>query len=253
MALRLGGCSGIISTITLLLFVVSGSGQASDSKPPAVDPSRQVERDKMVDDQIIPSGVTDPNVLAAMRRVPRHRFVPDSLSESAYADRPLPIGYGQTISQPSLVALMTEALELCGTEKVLEIGTGSGYQTAVLAELAAKVFTIEILEPLAKQAAHTLRELGYKNVQVRIGDGYHGWPEEAPFEAIIVTAAADHVPPPLLDQLALGGRLIIPLNGFLQELVRYRRTASGYEQSTLTLVRFVPMVHEHRLVAPDKP
>lgn len=148
---------------------------------------------------------------------------------------------------------MTEALELRGTEKVLEIRTGSGYQTAVLAELAAKVFTIEILEPLAKQADQTLTELGYKNVQVRVGDGYYGWPEEAPFEAIIATAAADHVPPPLFDQLALGGRLIMPLNGFLQELVRYRRTASGYERRTLTLVRFVPMIREHRLVEPDKP
>ncbi|WP_447862965.1 protein-L-isoaspartate O-methyltransferase [Nitrospira calida] len=154
------------------------------------------------------------------------------LSELAYADGPLPIGYGQTISQPSLVARMTEALELRGTEKVLEIRTGSGYQTAVLAELAAKVFTIEILKPLAKQAAQTLTELGYKNVQVRVGDGHHGWPEEAPFEAIIVTAAADHVLPPLFDQLAVGGCLIMPLNGFLQELVRYRRTASSYERST---------------------
>lgn len=188
-----------------------------------------------------------------MRRVPRHRFVPDSLVELAYADGPLSIGYGQTISQPSLVALMTEALELHGTEKVLEIGTGSGYQAAVLAELASTVFTIEILEPLAKQAAHTLSELGYKNVQVRVGDGYHGWTEEAPFEAIIVTAAADHVPPPLLDQLALGGRPIMPLNGFVQELVRYRRTASGYERSTLTLVRFVPMLRGHPLAAPEKP
>lgn len=195
----------------------------------------------MVEDQILPRGIRDPAVLAAMRRVPRHQFVPDSESRFAYADGPLPIGYGQTISQPSLVAFMTEALGLRGQEKVLEIGTGSGYQAAVLAEIVPRVFSIEIVEPLAAQAAQTLAQLGYRNVTVRVGDGYRGWPEEAPFDAIIVTAAPDHVPQPLLDQLAIGGRLILPVGDFLQRLVLYRRTHDGYERSDLLFVRFVPL------------
>jgi protein-L-isoaspartate(D-aspartate) O-methyltransferase len=176
--------------------------------------------------------------------VPRHRFVPTPYSAFAYADTALPIGHGQSISQPSLVAMMTEALALKKTDKVLEVGTGSGYQAAVLAELANKVLTIEILEPLARQAERTLAELGYHNVRVRVGDGYQGWPEEAPFDAIIVTAAPDHVPQPLLNQLAIGGRLILPVGRFFQTLELYRRTAEGYEHKTLTLVRFVPLVRQ---------
>ncbi|MDE3242005.1 MAG: protein-L-isoaspartate(D-aspartate) O-methyltransferase [Nitrospirota bacterium] len=210
------------------------------------DPSRQTERDAMVADQIVPRGITDPGVLAALRRVPRHRFVPDSHARFAYADRPLPIGHGQTISQPAVVAFMTEALALQGREKVLEIGTGSGYQAAVLAELASRVFTIELVEPLAKQAAQRLAELGYVNVIVRAGDGYRGWPEEAPFDAIIVTAATDQVPQPLLDQLALGGRLILPLGASFQKLTLYRRTKDGYERTDLIPVRFVPLLHDDR-------
>jgi protein-L-isoaspartate(D-aspartate) O-methyltransferase len=198
----------------------------------------------MVDKQIIPRGIKDPAVLAAMRLVPRHRFVPAGYSAAAYADGPLPIGHGQTISQPSLVAMMTETLTIKKTDKVLEVGTGSGYQAAVLAELADKVLTIEILEPLARQAERTLTELGCKNVRVRVGDGYQGWPEEAPFDVIIVTAAPDHVPQPLLDQLAVGGRLILPVGRYYQTLELYRRTAEGYERKILTLVRFVPLVRE---------
>lgn len=217
------------------------------------DPSRQTERDAMVADQIVPRGITDPGVLAALRRVPRHRFVPDSHARFAYADRPLPIGHGQTISQPAVVAFMTEALELQGREKVLEIGTGSGYQAAVLAELAERVFTIELVEPLAKQAAQRLAELGYVNVTVQAGDGYRGWPEEAPFDAIIVTAATDQVPQPLLDQLALGGRLILPLGDFFQKLTLYHRTKDGYERTDLIPVRFVPMLHEEPLPHADGP
>jgi protein-L-isoaspartate(D-aspartate) O-methyltransferase len=198
----------------------------------------------MVDEQIVPRGIKDPAVLAAMRRVPRHRFVPAMYSAFAYMDGALPIGHGQSISQPSLVAMMTEAVALKKTDKVLEVGTGSGYQAAILAELAEKVVTIEILEPLAREADRTLAELGYRNIRIRVGDGYQGWPEEAPFEAIIVTAAPDHVPRPLLDQLAVGGRLILPVGRFFQTLELYRRTARGYEHETLTLVRFVPLVRE---------
>ncbi len=200
----------------------------------------------MVDEQVIPRGIKDPAVLAAMRRVPRHKFVPASYSAVAYGDGPLPIGYDQTISQPSLVALMTEALAVQGAKKVLEVGTGSGYQAAVLAEIVPKILTIEIVEPLAAQAAHTLAELGYRNIHIRVGDGYQGWPEEAPFDAIIVTAAPDHVPQPLLDQLAIGGRLILPVGKFFQELALYRRTKDGYERTVLTLVRFVPLIRKDR-------
>ncbi len=208
-----------------------------------MDSTRKAERNRMVDQYIIPHGVKDPAVVAAMRHVPRHRFVPGEYSLFAYVDGPLPIGHGQTISQPSLVADMTAALQLKKTDKVLEIGTGSGYQAAILAELADQVLTIEIVEPLARQAEQTLAELGYRNVRVRIGDGYQGWPEEAPFDAIIVTAAPDHVPQPLLEQLALGGRLILPVGRDIQTLDLYRRTAEGYQRTTLTLVRFVPLVH----------
>lgn len=198
----------------------------------------------MVDEYIIPRGIKDPAVLAAMRGVPRHRFVPTRYSGSAYMDGALPIGHGQSISQPSLVALMTEALALKKTDKVLEVGTGSGYQAAILAELADKVLTVEIVEPLAREAERTLSELGYRNIRVRVGDGYQGWPEEAPFDAIIVTAAPDHVPPLLLNQLAVGGRLLLPVGRFFQTLELYRRTTEGYERKTLTLVRFVPLIRQ---------
>ena len=200
----------------------------------------------MVDQYIAPHGIKDPAVIAAMRHVPRHRFVPGMYSVFAYIDGPLSIGHSQTISQPSLVAEMTDQLKLRKTDKVLEIGTGSGYQAAILAELIDKVFTVEIVKPLARQAEQTLAELGYKNIQVRVGDGYLGWPEEAPFDAIIVTAAPDHVPQPLLDQLAVGGRLIIPVGTDFQTLELHRRTATGYERKAITLVRFVPLVRSKK-------
>lgn len=239
--------------IVLLLLSILGCEETPGSEQSGTDPTRQVERDRMVDDQIISRGIKDPAVLAAMRRVLRHRFVPDSYSRRAYADGALPIGHDQTISQPSLVAFMTESLALRGTEKVLEIGTGSGYQAAVLAEIVPHVFSIEIVEPLAKQAARTLAELDYKNVTVRAGDGYHGWPEEAPFDAIIVTAASDHVPQPLLEQLAIGGRLLLPLGEFLQQLVLYSRTKWGYERrALLPFVQFVPLVHKDHVPKPDQ-
>jgi protein-L-isoaspartate(D-aspartate) O-methyltransferase len=198
----------------------------------------------MVRKQIEDRGVRDKRVLAAMRKVPRHLYVPREMEPYAYADQPLPIGYGQTISQPYIVAFMTEALELKPQDRVLEIGTGSGYQAAVLAELVQDVYSIEIVEPLGREAAERLKRLGYSNIQVRIGDGYRGWPEAAPFDAIIVTAAPDHVPPALVGQLRQGGRLVLPVGRFFQELVRVRRTASGTKQETLLPVRFVPMVGE---------
>ena len=196
---------------------------------------------RMVDEQLLARDITDPRLLDAMRRVPRDRFVPADLRARAHEDRPLPIGYQQTISQPYIVAYMTQALRLPPEAKVLEVGTGSGYQAAVLAELAATVYTIEIIPQLATRARAVLDELEYDNVQVRQGDGYAGWPEEAPFDAIIVTAAPDHVPQPLVDQLALGGQLIIPIGQGRQALTILTRAEDGVEHETTLPVVFVPM------------
>lgn len=230
-----------VAIIGLLAWTSSCNGGGADSHP--MDQDRKIERQRMVDQYIIPHGIKDPAVIAAIRHVPRHRFVPAMYSTFAYIDGPLPIGHSQTILQPSLVASMTEQVKIKKTDKVLEVGTGSGYQAAILAELTNKVFTIEIVEPLARQAAQTLAELGYKNVQVQAGDRYQGWPEEAPFDAIIVTAAPEQVPQPLLDQLAVGGRLILPVGRDIQTLDLYHRTPEGYQGKTLTFVRFVPLVH----------
>ena len=199
---------------------------------------------RMVEQQLLARDITDTRVVSAMRRVPRDRFVPPDQRQQAYEDRPLPIGYRQTISQPYIVAYMTQALRLTPDATVLEVGTGSGYQAAVLAELAAAVYSIEIVAELAERARDTLAELGYTNVQVRQGDGYAGWPEEAPFDAIMVTAAPDHVPQPLVDQLALGGRLIIPVGQDRQTLTILTRTEAGVEQESLLPVLFVPMTGE---------
>ncbi len=195
----------------------------------------------MVDDQIEARGIRDPRVLGAMRKVPRDRFVPPDVVSLAYADQPLPIGHGQTISQPYIVAYMSEALRVTPQSKVLEIGTGSGYQAAILGELAREVYTIELIPELAARARATLESLGYANVHVRTGDGYLGWPEEAPFDAIMVTAAPDHVPQPLVDQLAVGGRLVIPVGDFDQEIRILTRTPAGIEESRTIPVRFVPL------------
>jgi len=199
---------------------------------------------RMVEQQLLARDITDPRVVRAMQRVPRDRFVPPDQRPQAYEDRPLPIGYRQTISQPYIVAYMTQALRLTPDAKVLEVGTGSGYQAAVLAELAATVYSIEIVAQLAERARDTLAELGYANVQVRHGDGYAGWPEQAPFDAIMVTAAPDHVPQPLVDQLAVGGRLIIPVGQDRQTLTILTRTEDGIEQDTTLPVLFVPMTGE---------
>jgi len=200
----------------------------------------------MVNEQLASLGVKNPRVLDAMRRVPRHEFVPAQWRSSAYDDSPLPIGYDQTISQPFVVAFMTEQLDPRPRERVLEIGTGSGYQAAVLAEMGAEVFTIEIVEPLAKRAGETLRRLGYKNVKVKAGDGYKGWPEFAPFDAIIVTCAPDHVPSPLVEQLKDGGRMIIPVGreGSAQNLVLLEKRNGEIKQRAVLPVRFVPMTGE---------
>ena len=204
---------------------------------------RHEERDAMVSRQIAARGVSDERVLAAMRTVPRHRFVPERLARSAYADHPLPIGEGQTISQPYIVALMTETLAVEEDDRVLEIGTGSAYQAAVLAELVAEVYSIEIRGPLAESAAALLQELEYANVQTQHADGYYGWPEAAPFDHIMITAAVDHVPPPLLEQLAVGGRLILPLgNPFAhQSLVVVTKSQDGFRMQEILGVLFVPM------------
>lgn len=234
-----------LAAVTAALLLVAGCDGLSPEEQFPPDPTRQPERDRMVDRQIVARGIKDPAVIAAMRRIPRHQFVPPAFSRMAYADGPVPIGHGQTISQPYVVAFMTEALQLRGEEKVLEIGTGSGYQAAVLAALVPRVFSIEIVEPLAEEAAGTLASLGYHHVTVRAGDGHRGWPEEAPFDAIIVTAAPAHVPQALLEQLAVGGRMILPVGRtFLQHLVLYRRTRTGFERTELLPVQFVPMTGE---------
>lgn len=188
--------------------------------------------------------VTDPRVLEAMREVPRHLFVPAALQELADEDCALPIGYGQTISQPYIVALMTEQLQVRAEHKVLEIGTGSGYQAAILSRLARQVYTIEIVAPLAEQARRRLDALGCDNVTVITGDGYRGHPDEAPFDGIMVTAAPEEVPEPLLGQLRVGGRLVIPIGSVVQELDVIERTESGFDCRTLSAVRFVPMTGE---------
>jgi protein-L-isoaspartate(D-aspartate) O-methyltransferase len=207
------------------------------------DPDRQRERDRMVEAQIAGRGIRDARVLAALRKVPRHRFVPADEADSAYQDRPLPIGLGQTISQPYMVALMTEALRLAGDENVLEVGTGSGYQAALLAELAHQVTTVERHAPLAERARQVLADLGYTNVAVVVGDGTLGWPLTAPFDAIIVTAGAPHVPPALQDQLADGGRLVIPAgSGGFQSLLRITRHGTRFEQEDLGGCVFVPLI-----------
>lgn len=238
-----------ISWAVVLLIIGLGSvvtrcGNGNQAMSQGNEDTRQTERDWMVNTQIVRGGITDSRVIAAMRRVPRHRFIPDYESEDAYGDFPLSIGHNQTISQPFIVAYMTEALKLKPGEKVLEIGTGSGYQAAILAELGVRVFSIEIVEPLARYAMNNLSKLGYTDVRVRAGDGYQGWPDESPFDAIILTAAPDEIPSPLLEQLAIGGRLIVPVGSYSQQLVLIRRTEEGYQRTELLPVRFVPMTGE---------
>ncbi len=198
-------------------------------------------RERMVSEQLQARDVKDVRVLAAMRKVPRHRFVPSDLANSAYEDNPLPLMLGQTISQPYIVGYMTQALEIHGSERVLEIGTGSGYQAAVLAELVLEVYSIEILPDLLAKAGSTLAALGYKNIHLRCGDGYMGWPDVAPFDRIIVTAAPDHIPQPLIDQLKPGGKMIIPVGAGDQDLLVIEKNQQGFSRRSTIPVRFVPM------------
>ena len=198
----------------------------------------------MVEEQIQQRGITSENVIAAMKSVQRHLFVPQNLANRAYEDNPLPIGFNQTISQPFVVAYMTEIAALTEEAKVLEIGTGSGYQTAVLAEIVSEVFSIEILPELAIRSRNLLDDLGYRNITIKSGDGYQGWPEEAPFDAIVVTAAPNHVPPALIEQLAVGGKLVIPVGQVQQEMTIITKTESGASTAQTLPVRFVPMTGE---------
>ena len=227
-------------TFIFLLFLANCTEgrRVSDSDPKG---DFKTMRERMVETQIKARGVKEPRVLTAMLKVERHLFIPKDLQPTAYSDQPLPIGEGQTISQPYIVALMTELLELKGEENVLEVGTGSGYQAAVLAELAKEVYTIEIVEKLANSAEKLLLQLGYKNIQVKAGDGYLGWPEAAPFDAIIVTCAPDHIPKPLVDQLKEGGRMVIPVGEYTQELKKIVKRAGKLETTNAIPVIFVPM------------
>lgn len=202
---------------------------------------------KMVDNQIRRRGVTDQQVLEAMESVPRHEFVPKEYLSQAYADYPLPIGYGQTISQPYIVALMTELLGLNSTDKVLEIGTGSGYQAAILAEIVAEVYTVEVIGPLADEARERLKRLGYPNAHVLNADGYYGWADHAPYDAIVVTCAPDHIPEPLVEQLKDGGRLIVPVGppGGYQTLWQITKQGQEIKKRDVTGVLFVPLTGDH--------
>jgi protein-L-isoaspartate(D-aspartate) O-methyltransferase len=235
-----------VKLLMLLLGIVAGVAVVGRTLCSQAGQDFLAERERMVAQQLKARDITDSRVLAAMVKVPRHRFVSEALASLAYADMPLPIGSRQTISQPYIVALMTQWAELKMGDKVLEVGTGSGYQAAVLAELTDRVCTIELLPDLARTATARLKELGYPQVQVRAGDGYQGWPEEAPFAAILVTAAAPQVPPALTAQLQEGGRLVIPLgpSGGAQTLSRFRKIQGKLQEEATLPVRFVPLVRQ---------
>jgi len=226
-----------------LLVAAIATTSCRQHTPPSADFAAQ--RQRMVEQQLKPRGIKDERVLAAMAKVPREQFIPADARTDAYEDGPLPIGYDQTISQPYIVAFMTEQLRPKSSDRVLEIGSGSGYQAAILAELVADVYTIEIIEPLAKTAEATLQRLAYKNVHIKVGDGYKGWPEEAPFDAVIVTCAPEKVPQSLVDQLKEGGRMVIPVGErFAQQLYLLEKKNGQLKESATLPVRFVPMLRE---------
>jgi len=241
-----GACTLTLATLT------SCAGEPDRPKDDS-DPLAKA-RHEMVAGQIANRGISDKRVLDAMRAVPRHEFVPENVRDLAYTDQPLPIGHGQTISQPYIVAFMTKALAPKPTDKVLEIGTGSGYQAAVLSKLVKHIYTIEIVKPLADRAASTLKKLDYKNVTVKAGDGYQGWAEHAPFDSVIVTCAPDHVPEPLVAQLREGGKMIIPVGRAwgAQELYLLEKKDGKVQRTSVLPVRFVPMTGESQKPA-DKP
>jgi protein-L-isoaspartate(D-aspartate) O-methyltransferase len=232
------GVRSIAQSLVLAAIAAAGCGQ---NTPPVSDFAAQ--RQLMVQQQLVARDIKDERVLAAMGKVPREEFVPPDLRTETYEDGPLPIGHGQTISQPYIVAFMTQQLRPQTSDRVLEIGTGSGYQAAILAELVKEIYSIEIVEPLAKGAEATLARLGYTNIHLKSGDGYKGWPEEAPFDAIIVTCAPDKVPQPLVDQLKDGGRMVIPVGErFAQELHLLEKKNGQLKESVTLPVRFVPMM-----------
>jgi protein-L-isoaspartate(D-aspartate) O-methyltransferase len=238
----------LLLLLPAVLLFADGEQESQESVEPAISEGDRFEkaRREMVLSQIASRGIKDERVLEVMARVPRHLFIPEGMRYQAYLDHPVRIGEGQTISQPYIVALMTSSLSLTGNEKVLEIGTGSGYQAAILGELVREIYTIEIKEPLYKRSTQTLLTLGYSNVYTRFGDGYFGWEEHAPFDCIMITAAVNHVPPPLLDQLAEGGRMILPLGDpfSYQQLVMIKKLSDGYQVEQITGVLFVPMTGE---------
>ncbi len=255
---RRGAVEFRLLALGFFLLWLASCRPAREAKPtvtpgPLGDAARR--RAQMVETQIVARGVRDPRVLSAMRDVPRHEFVDAAQREHAYDDGPVAIGGSrQTVSQPYIVALMTELLELDPNEKVLEIGTGSGYQSAVLARVAGHVYSIEILADLARASEERLSRLGYRNVTVREGDGYRGWPEHAPFDGIIVTAAPERIPQPLLDQLGPNGRMVIPVGGFFQELKVFKKDANGrVTEKDIIPVRFVPMTGEIEKTPPVPP
>lgn len=240
----------VLTALTLLALVLVGCGAPAEqgtaaSPAPTSDPDSQYDnaRRRMVERDLRGRDLTDEKVLAAMARIPRHRFVPEQHRSQAYEDRPLPIGFGQTISQPYMVAVMTQLLELKPGEKVLEIGTGSGYQAAVLAEITPHVYSVEIIEQLAERARDVLQDLGYEQVKTTVGDGYFGWEEHAPYDAIIVTCAPDHIPQPLVSQLRDGGRMVIPIGppGLYQSLWKIERKGDQIVSKNVMGVAFVPM------------
>jgi len=239
MMMRKIGFAILASFVLLTVLTQCTNGKRVSESNPRGD--FKAMREKMVEAQIKARGVKDHRVLSALLKVERHRFVPEEYLNSAYSDQPLPIGEGQTISQPYIVALMTELLELKGEEKVLEIGTGSGYQAAILAELAREVYSIEIIETLASMAKNRLLELGYQNIKVKAGDGYLGWPEVAPFDAIIITCAPDHIPKPLIEQLKEGGRMVVPVGAYSQELKKIVKRSGKIVTTDVIPVVFVPM------------
>ena len=237
------------SSLLVLTAVLAAVSVECPAEPPETEKEFRSERLRMVTRQLAARDITDSTVLAVMARVPRHLYVPEDLRRHAYRDGPLPIGEDQTISQPYIVAFMTQAMNLSPTDRVLEIGTGSGYQAAVLGEIAAEVYTIEIIPELAERSRALLRGLGYENIHVRTGDGYFGWPEKAPFDAIIVTAAPNHVPQALVDQLGDWASLVMPVGDAYQELIRITRRGDSHTTERLLPVRFVPMTGRAEAVA----